>query len=73
MVIILRSENPHPMQLQHRETQRASLELHVRFPVQIKSREWLSGLQTLLDDEQEDALQKGTGQEYGNLDATSMS
>lgn len=71
MVIILKSEDPHPMQLQHRETQRASLEL--RFPVQIKSRQWLSGLQTLLDDEQEDALQKGTGQEYGNLDATSMS
>lgn len=73
MVIILRSEEPHPRQLQYRETHRASLELHVRFPVPIKSRQWLSGLQTLLDDEQEDGLQKGTGQEYGNLDATSRS
>lgn len=42
----VRSEDPDPAQLQHRETQRASLELHERFPAQIKSRQWLSGLQS---------------------------
>lgn len=70
MVVIVRSEDPDPEQLQHRETHRASPELHERFPVQIKPKQWLYGLQILLDHEQEDALQKGTGQEYGNLDAT---
>lgn len=69
MVLFVRSEDPDPAELQHRETQRAFPELHEGFPVQIKSGQWLSGLKTLLDDEQGNALQKGVGQEYGNLDA----
>lgn len=73
VVISVRSEDPDPAELQHRETQRAFPELPEGFPVQIKWEQWLCGLQTLLDDEQCNALQKGTGQGYGNLDTTSKS